>query len=132
MTDDEFLQAFHDFTLPNEQFRHRDHVQLAWLAVTRLGGEAALPAVSQRVRRFAEAHGHTGLYHETMTRFWLRIIDHAVRARPDIRTFDAFTAEFPWLLDSSLPYRHWRRETMMSPEARGGWVEPDLLDLPEA
>jgi hypothetical protein len=37
MTDDEFLQAFMNCTLPNDQFRHRDHLHLAWLLARRLG-----------------------------------------------------------------------------------------------
>ena len=41
-----------------------------------------------------------------------------------------FLAAFPMLLAKDLPYRHWRRETMLSPDARAQWVEPDLQALP--
>ena len=46
MTDDEFLQAFMDCTLPNDQFHHRDHLRLAWLLGRRLGCEGASVAIA--------------------------------------------------------------------------------------
>jgi hypothetical protein len=130
MTDDEFLQAFMNCTLPNDQFRHRDHLHLAWLLARRLGFEEARVAIAEGIRRFAASHGHTEKYHETMTQFWIRIVDHASKQRPDIDDFDEFLATFPHLTDKLLPLRHWQRETMFSPEARTAWVEPDLLQLP--
>jgi hypothetical protein len=32
LPDDEFLRAFFGLTLANSEFRHRDHLRLAWLA----------------------------------------------------------------------------------------------------
>ena len=130
MTDHEFLAAFMDCTLPNDRFHHRDHLRLAWLLVTRLGFEAGSAAVSEGIRRFAAANGHAAKYHETMTQFWVRVVAHTSQARPDIADFDSFLEEFPTLLDPSLPFRHWRRETMFSPAARAGWIEPDIRALP--
>lgn len=130
MTDDAFLQAFTDCTLPNEQFHHRDHLRLAWLLVRRLGPEQGGIAIAQGIQRFAASHGHAPRYHETMTQFWIHIVDHMVRARPDVVDFDTFLNTFPQLLDKSLPFRHWSRERMGSAEARARWVQPDLLALP--
>ncbi|HWE60928.1 MAG TPA: hypothetical protein VHB98_04385 [Chloroflexota bacterium] len=53
-----------------------------------------------------------------------------VAARPQITDFAAFLETFPQLLDTGLPYRHWRRETLGSAAARQMWVEPDLRALP--
>jgi hypothetical protein len=130
MTDDEFLRAFAACTLGNHEFRHRDHLRLAWLQVRRLGPEKAAEAVAEGIRRFAAAHGADGKYHETMTRFWVRVVAHMSAARSDIRDFDQFLSVFPMLLDKNLPFRHWQRETMLSPAARAAWVEPDILPMP--
>jgi CDP-diacylglycerol--glycerol-3-phosphate 3-phosphatidyltransferase len=130
MTDDKFLQAFMDVTLGGAQFHHRDHLRLAWLLVTRFDREAARVAISQGIRRFAAHHGQSEKYHETMTQFWIRIVAHAIMARPEIESFDRFLETFPILLEGKLPFSHWSRETMMSPAARAGWVEPDLQPLP--
>ncbi len=130
MIDDEFVRAFHEGALPNAAFRHRDHVRLAWLLTRRLGARAGGDAVASGIRQFATLHGNPGKYHETMTRFWARIVSHHVAMRPEIEEFEAFVAAFPQLLDKTLPYRHWRAETMDGAEARARWVEPDLAVLP--
>jgi hypothetical protein len=130
MTDDEFLRALADGTLPNERFHHRDHLRLAWLLIARDGPEAGGAAVARSIRRFAAAHGHADKYHETLTQFWTRLVGHVTLTWPDIRTFDALLVAFPLLLDSALPLRHWRRETLFGAAARAAWTPPDLLALP--
>lgn len=130
MNDEDFAQAFLDGALSPAQFHHRDHLRLAWFLSRQLGGEAATRTITAGIRRFATHHGQAQKYHETLTRFWIRIVGHLVEARPDITEFATFLAAFPWLLDKDLPYRHWRRETMSSTTAHASWVEPDLLALP--
>lgn len=130
MTDEDFVQAFLTGSLPPTQFHHRDHLRLAWALVRLTGVDEAMKRITSGIRYFATTHGHAAKYHETMTQFWVRIVGHAVAARPDIITFESFLAAFPLLLEKDLPYRHWRRETMLSPDARARWVEPDLLALP--
>ena len=128
--DNAFIEAFLTGSLPPQQFHHRDHLRLAWALIRLTGEDEAARRITSGIRYFAAKHGHAGKYHETMTRFWVRIVAHAVSARPDITTFDAFLAAFPLLLEQDLPYRHWRRETMASPTARAQWVEPDIQALP--
>lgn len=130
MTDDDFLKAFVNCTLPNDQFHHRDHLRLVWLLVRRLGLEKAGVETATGIRRFAASNGHTDKYHETMTQFWVCIVDHTRQERPDIDDFDDYLAAFPQLTDKHLPLRHWRRETIFSPAARAIWIEPDLRPLP--
>jgi len=131
MSDDEFLQAFTDGSLSPQRFHHRDHLRVAWLLVRRMDAAAASSDMSAGIRRFAASHGHEAMYHETLTRFWVRIVAHMACARPDIFEFNVFIASFPRLLDTGLPYRHWRHDTIRSAAARSSWVEPDLLVLPQ-
>lgn len=128
--DNAFVEAFLTGSLPPQQFHHRDHLRLAWTLVRLTGMDEATRRITGGIRYFVTVHGHAEKYHETMTRFWVRIVAHAVAARPDITTFDEFLAAFPLLLEKDLPYRHWRRETMASPAARAQWVEPDIQALP--
>jgi hypothetical protein len=130
VTDDDFVTAFLSGALPPTQFHHRDHLRLTWTLIRLTGEEQAMKRVTSGIRYFATQHGHAEKYHETMTRFWVRIVGHMVAARPDVTTFDEFLAAFPMLLEKDLPYRHWQRETMLSPDARARWVEPDILALP--
>jgi hypothetical protein len=130
MTDDAFVHAFLQGSIDPRLFHHRDHLRLAWYLARRDGAEPAAQTISSAILTFATAHGQAEKYHETLTRFWVRIVGHLIDAPPDIDEFAAFLAAFPLLLDKELPYRHWRRETMGSAVARTSWVEPDLLALP--
>jgi hypothetical protein len=130
MSDEEFVRAFLDGSLPPSQFHHRDHLRLSWCLIRQRGAEPAAGAISTGIQRFATHHGQAAKYHETLTRFWVRLVAHLMAAHPEIASFDDFIAAFPHLLDKDLPYRHWRRETMGNATARATWVEPDLLPLP--
>jgi hypothetical protein len=130
MTDDEFLRAFFSLTLPASAFHHRDHLRLTWLVVRRHGAAAAHEVVSAGIRRFAEIHGHSGRYHETLTGFWVRLVAHAAGAAGDVGDFDGFLRSYPPLLDSQLPLRHWSRDALFGAAARAGWRDPDLVPLP--
>lgn len=128
MTDDEFLAAFAACTLGS--FHHRDHLRLTFLSVTRKGETEAVDDIRVGIQHFATHHGQAAKYHDTMTRFWVRLVAHMVAYRPDVTSFDAFLDAFPMVLDTSLPTRHWSEANLFSPLARAQWVEPDLLAMP--
>ncbi len=127
MTDDEFLRAFLSGRL--HEFHHRDHLRLTWIVITRHGAVKAPGMISSGIRQFAAHHGQGEKYHETMTRFWVDIVSHCIRAGK-VRSFDHLLAEFPMLLDKSLPLRHWSKGTLFGPAARLEWVDPDILPMP--
>lgn len=110
-----------------ERLGHREHVRLAWLALradrTR-GGEG----VARILRTVAAAHGEAERFHETVTGFWLRLVEHTLDVAPGLDDFDAYLRRFPLLLDRSLLGRHWSRDALAA--GRTAWVEPDLLPLP--
>jgi hypothetical protein len=130
LTDDAFLHAFFSGQLANSDFHHRDHLRLAWLLTRRQGPSDAEATVVEGIRRFAAAHGHAERYHDTMTRFWVRLVAHAVDHRPQITDFDEFLAAHPLLLDKNTPLRHWSREVLFGADARAAWQEPDQVALP--
>jgi hypothetical protein len=106
---------------------HREHVKLAWLAL-REDREGGADRVASVLRHVAAAHGEAGRYHETVTRFWIRLVEHTLDVAPGLDDFDGFLERFPLLLDGSLLGRHWSRDALAA--GRPGWVEPDLLPLP--
>jgi len=127
--DEQFLAAFEAGQIANQDFHHRDHLRLAWIQIRRLGLPRASEAVTAAIRQFAGRHGHADRYHDTMTRFWLRVVGMGITRHPTLR-FDELLAAEPHLLDKNLPYRHWSRELMGSDGARHRWVEPDLRLMP--
>jgi hypothetical protein len=129
--DDAFVVAFSAGQIPNDGFRHRDHLRLAWVQIHRLGVDAALGAVTTGIRQFATHHGRADRYHDTMTRFWVRAMSLGINRHQHL-TFDDLLAAEPHLLDKTLPGRHWSSTLMGRPEARTRWVEPDLHPMPAA
>ncbi len=128
MEDGEFLRLFHDGNLSGEEFRHRGHLRLAWLVLSKHSRTKAESIVADEIRRFAIANGSSSRC--TLTRFWVHLVGHAMANAPKARSIDELLARFPFLLEKGLPFKHWRGETLNSDQARARWVEPDLVPLP--
>jgi hypothetical protein len=115
---------------PGEQFKHGDHIRLAWIYLRRYGAEAAAARVTTTIRQFARGLGQEQKYHETMTRAWLRLVEAAHRATPEESSFDEFLAKHPWLLDRRALNPFYTAECLSSDLARQHAVEPDRRPLP--
>lgn len=128
MTDAELLQGFVSTTLPVDQFHHAQHVRVAWLFVRTHGMPAALGEFTTAIKRFAEAKGAHGLYHETITWAFLLIVSERL-ARAPADDWTAFAAENADLLSwkPSVLDRYYSKELLGSALARTTFVMPDLL-----
>jgi N-formylglutamate deformylase len=119
LSDDEFLEAFHSCRLRTSEFRHADHLRLAWLHLAREPFEAALECVRSDIRAFAKHHNLSGLYHETITTAWIHLL-----ATHHENNFDEFLTANESRLSSGLLHRFWTPEILASREARTRWVPP--------
>ena len=70
----ELLRRFTDLSLPKEAFNHAEHVRLAWTLLAEEPLLAAMQRFRALLRAFADRHGATGLYNETITCFYLLLI----------------------------------------------------------
>ena len=124
----DLLDRFVDTTLPADQFHHRQHVEVAWLFVRRHGMPEALSAFTQAIKRFADAKGATGLYHETITwAFLLLIADRQARHPADTwQQFEAANADL-LVWKPSILNRYYSKELLASDLARRTFLMPDLL-----
>jgi len=116
MTDEEFLKAFEDCTLT--EFHHSDHIRMAWLYLRMYGFEEGTAHVVEGIRHFAASHQQHQLYHETITLFWIRVVEHVIVANPHTENFAAFFDSFPPLRDSKSIFRHYTKDLLMSEAAR--------------
>src|SRR5438309_8436605 len=141
MDDRTFVDAFEAAELPEELFRHRDHVRLAWIYLRRLTPAAALTRFADGLRRYAASIGKAGLYHETITWAYLLLIHERMQRSGPEATFDAFAAAHPDLLSwrPSVLDGLYRKETLDSDLARRTFLLPDrhtsralTRDLPKA
>ncbi|MGH9330392.1 MAG: hypothetical protein ACRD09_08120, partial [Vicinamibacterales bacterium] len=91
LTDEELLAGFENASLSNDSFHHEQHVRVAWMFVRRYGMPDALARFSAALKRFAEAKGTPGLYHETITWAYLLLIAERL-ARGPLDPWDRFAA----------------------------------------
>ncbi len=138
VTDDEFLDTFEAQKWPLDRWRHRDHIRLAYLYLTRLSFDEAADKIRAGIRAHNAAHGipdaPTIGYHETMTIAWLRLVAAMLReygpGEPGPTAALTFCDERPELSQKKVLRLFYSRRLMMSPEAKARFVEPDLTPLP--
>ena len=122
------LREFEDGTLPSSAFHHREHVRVAWLYLKTEPPLAALARFATGLQRFAAAHGHAGLYHETITWAYLLLIrERMEREGTGAGTWEEFAESNPDLLSwkPSILDRYYQPETLGSELARRVFVLPD-------
>jgi hypothetical protein len=77
---------------------------------------------------------HYGLgrqkYHETLTVFWMCLIESEVKhLDPNLSLLEVTNRVVEVLSDSKLPFKYYSREFLMSDVARQSYVGPDLKEL---
>lgn len=128
--DREFARAFESGEIPNRDFHHRDHLRLAWIYLAECEStDHAAAHTAIAIRRFAEAAGAGGKYHETMTIFWVKTLALVRERLPAGADLDAAVSADSRLLDKERPLAYYSRERLFSDRARLAWVEPDLRSL---
>jgi hypothetical protein len=127
--DRRFLHALETGALPEEDFRHRDHVRAAWLLLQEVSPAAALERFSEALKRFAAAHGKSGLYHETITWAYLLLINERMERGGRHRSWENFASTNADLLTwrPSILTDYYQAETLASDLARRVFLLPDRL-----
>lgn len=127
---DDLITALEDGTLDASQFRHRDHVKVAWLYLRALPLPTALERFTAALKRFAALNGAAERYNATITWAYLLLI-HERMALPGGRTsWEAFAARNDDLLSPQKTFlaRYYREETLSSARARSTFLFPDRVE----
>jgi hypothetical protein len=130
MTDAEILtlvDRLERCLLGKEEFHHRDHLAVAVVYLYASDLETAMDRMRSSLKRFAAHHGVTGLYHETLTRFWLLQVERRLdRSRCLEESVRAVQDRFN---DKNLAFEFYSRKRIESKDARETWLQPDLRQL---
>jgi hypothetical protein len=130
------VRLFLDRSLPKPAWTHVAHLRVGLWHVRRFGAELAVDLLRERISRYNEAVGtantSTSGYHETLTVFYVKVIDAFVSAdaSPDQEADTLERRLLEAVGDRELPLRYYSRECLFSSEARRQWVAPDLQPLP--
>ena len=128
------VRRFEDCTLPRGEWTHAAHLTVALWHLLQFDWPESVARVRRGIKRYNAAHGiletPTGGYHETLTLFWLRAVRAFLEAeRNEARALVHLANDLAATADKGLPLAHYTRARLFSPEARAGWVEPDLKPL---
>ncbi len=125
------VSAFENATIPASEFTHAAHIAVALSYLDASPPEQALARMREKIRAFAAHHGVGNLYHETLTTFWMRLLEH-IASTSDV--------DLPLWRRINLIVEHWTkrrpveahysRELIRSQAARDKWVPPDRLPIP--
>ncbi len=127
MTDAEILtmvDRLERCLLPKEEFHHRDHLAVAVVYLYAADFETAMDRMRSSLKRFAGHHHVTGLYHETLTRFWLQQVE--MRLDRKLCLAESVRRIQEQLNDKNLAFEYYSRERINSKEAKEKWLPPDL------
>ena len=103
MNDEQFIAAFENCSLGNQDFHHADHVRMAFLYLCHFPILEALQRFPESLQRFATASGKPNLYHETITWAFLflireRLVLQSSRQNGEQPSWPEFAAKNPDLL----------------------------------
>lgn len=128
------VAGFLDGSLPCAEWTHRAHLTIGLWHAREYPPDEALARMRAGIQRYNGACGvvttATRGYHETLTRFYMTLIERYLAGVSDRSDWAAVTnALVERYGDRDLPLRYYTRERLMSSEARGGWVPPDLREI---
>jgi hypothetical protein len=124
------VRAFETATILPSQFPHSAHIAVALSYLEREPLEEALARMRRSLLRFSRQHG-VNVYHETVTQFWMKLLDHLAathyRELPLWRRTNLIVKR--WTVADPIG-AHYSRVLISSRTARETWVAPDRLPLP--
>ena len=136
------VDAFESATIPASEFTHAAHIAVALSYLDAFSPEQALERMRENIRAFAAHHNVADLYHETLTTFWMRLLEHVastsdvdpsrrnVRAKADLPLWQRINL----IVDDWTKRRpveaHYSTELIKSQAARDKWIPPDRLPTP--
>lgn len=131
LSDDQFLAAFLDSSMPAAGFNHLGHLRAAWLLLQRLPLEEAVTETCDGIARLATRLGAPGKYHRTLSEALVRLMAQGGGADRSLG-WEAFLAANPALARDArgLLAQYYSDDTLNSDAARQRFLPPDRQALP--
>jgi len=122
------IRGFESCTTPKDDFPHQSHLTVAVSYLHDSGLEQATERMRKALLRFLEHHGvGQEKYNETLTIFWLRLIDNKINELgADLSLLELTNLLISALANSGIVFEYYSPERLNSPEAKRSWIEPEL------
>lgn len=131
---EQLIREFETQTLPRSQWTHQAHLTVALWYLVNYSFADATECIRTGIQRYNAAMGiettPTGGYHETLTWFWIHIVQQFVQKNGVSQfTVEAVEQLSQAYTDPNLPFQYYSRDRLLSWAARSGWLDPDLQPL---
>jgi hypothetical protein len=127
----ELVSAFESAAIPAAEFTHVAHIAVALSYLNDFTPDEARARMRDKIRAFAAHHGVSNLYHETLTTFWMKLLDHvAANMAVEVPLWQRINLIVEQWGNRRAVDAHYTREVVKSQTARENWVPPDRLPLP--
>lgn len=131
MTDEEFLAAFLDCTVPPEMFDHHGHVRVAWLLLQRHPLAEVVERICGGIARLAAHLGAPEKYNRTLSEALVRLMAHGGAGASAVSWEEFVNANHSLMANPrDLLARYYSEARLAAPEARERFLPPDRLPLP--
>ena len=126
------VKAFEERSLPKHEWTHAAHLTVGLYYCLTNPVAVARNIMRDSIHWLNDSHGtpntETSGYHETMTFFWLFVVEEFLRDKPKENLAELANELIASCGDSKLPLKYYSRELLFSPAARRSYVEPDLVE----
>ena len=124
------VRGFETCTTRESDFPHRSHLVVATWYLNNSSASEALPKMRAAILNFLDHYNIEGKYNETITLFWIRIVEQFLAKLPAPSSLlERTNAVVESLHDSRLMFEYYSEELLWSERAMKEWVEPDLKPL---
>lgn len=126
----EVVRRFESCEYAPDDFGHKLHLTVALVYLLDSSYAEALERVRQSLRRFVMHHKLSGVYHETLTVFWVRRVLAFVEQSDRTLGLTRLANELnDACANSRLVFDYYTKERIDSDKARAYWLDSDLKPL---
>ena len=126
----EVVRKFEACEFAPDEFKHRLHLTVALLYLLDSPYAEALERMRQGLHRFVAHHKLSGVYHETLTVFWMRrVLAFAERADRGRGLAELANELSDACSDPRVVFDYFTKERLESDKARAYWLDSDLKPL---
>ncbi|HEV7892836.1 MAG TPA: hypothetical protein VGP08_19635 [Pyrinomonadaceae bacterium] len=126
----EVVRKFESCEYAPDDFGHKLHLTVALVYLLDSPYAEALERMRRSLRRFVGHHKLSGVYHETLTVFWVRRVQAFVEESDRGRSLTTLANELnDACADSRLVFDYYTKERIDSDKARAYWLDSDLKPL---
>ena len=124
------VRGLESCTTPAAEFPHRAHLTVATWYLANATTAQALEKMRTSILNFLDHYRIEGKYNETITRFWLLVVEEFLQElSPNRSLVERTNAVIDAFGDSRLMFEYYSEELLWSEQTKHAWVDPDLKPL---